>query len=175
MPREYWSGECSPHVAPADRDVISLELGRALGRARRARGLRWEPRPGDHFVVPDRDLDDTVFVVSDMVVEVVQTAAGPVLAFNGTTEWALDSVEIDEAVWLPLEHQLREQLGADLVGLTVVAPPVLGPDPGSEAEPVPPGYAVTVRRGGQEQRYLDVSPEAAYARAVLDGLSRPSR
>jgi hypothetical protein len=148
--------------------VIGLELGRALDRARRARGLQWQPRPGDHFVVPDRDLDDTVFVVSDMVVEVVQTATGPVLAFNGTTEWALDSVEIDEVVWLPLEHQLREQVGDDLVGLTVVDPPVLEPDPGSDA--APRGYAVTVRRGAQERRYLDVSPEAAYARAVLDRL-----
>ena len=42
------------------------------------------------------------------------------------------------------------------------------------SEQAPPGYAVTVRRGADEQRYLDVSPEAAYARAVLDGLSRPS-
>ncbi len=149
--------------------VIDLELATALHRARRARGVRWDPRPGDHFVVPDRELDDTLFVVSDMVVEVVQTAVGPVLAFNGTTEWALDSIEVDEVVWLPLEHQLREQLGEDLVGLAVVTSPPVGSDQ------APPGYVVTVRRGAEEQRYLDVSPEAAYARAVLDGLSRPSR
>ena len=46
-----------------------------------------------------------------MVVEVVDTPLGAVLAFNGTTEWALDSIEVDEAVWLPLEHQLRDLLG----------------------------------------------------------------
>ena len=31
--------------------------------------------------------------------------------FNGTTEWALDSVEQHEAVWIPREDQLRAALG----------------------------------------------------------------
>ena len=64
------------------------------------------------IAISDRDLDDRVFVISHMVVELLQTPAGPLLAFNGTTEWALDSIEVDEVVWLPLEHQLRELLGA---------------------------------------------------------------
>ena len=144
--------------------TTGLELGRAL----RAAGLRWDPRPGDHFVVPDRDLDDTVFVLSHMVVEVVETPVGPMLAFNGTTEWALDSIEVDEAVWLPLEHQLRDLLGDDFVSLETVP----------SDDPATRGYAVTARVGagqregqhradGATERFVDVTAAAAYARAVV--------
>ena len=146
--------------------TIDLELGLTL----RAAGLRRDPAPGDHFVVPDRDLDDTVFVLSHMVVEVIDTPAGPMLAFNGTTEWALDSIEITEAVWLPLEHQLRTLLGEAFVSLELVP----------SDDPVTRGYAVTARAGrtgpassadGVTQRFVDVTAAAAYARALV-ALSR---
>jgi hypothetical protein len=127
--------------------VLSLELSRALRDA----GVRWEPRPGDTFVIPDRDLDGQVFVLSDMVVETVQPPDGPpMLAFNGTTEWALDSLEAHEALWLPCEDQLRTLLGPAFESLERVPGP-------------PEGYAVTAGGG----RHVDVTPEAAYARAVL--------
>jgi hypothetical protein len=74
-------------------------------------GLAWRPAAGDRFVVPDRDLDDTSFVLSDMTVEVHELPKGTVIGFNGTTEWALDDVDKDEALWLPREDQLRELLG----------------------------------------------------------------
>jgi hypothetical protein len=86
--------------------VISVELARQL----RSVGVRWTPVAGDRFVVVDRGMDDDVFVVSDMTVEVHQLPQGPVIGFNGTTEWALDSVEDRDAVWLPRETQLRELL-----------------------------------------------------------------
>jgi hypothetical protein len=70
-------------------------------------GLRWKPASGDRFVIPDRDMDDDVFVLSDMTIEVY----GSVIGFNGTTEWALDDLEKDEALWLPREDQLRDLLG----------------------------------------------------------------
>jgi hypothetical protein len=127
--------------------VLSLELALAL----RAAGVPWHPAPGDAFVVPDRDLDEQVFVLSDMVVQPVEPPHGPlILAFNGTTEWALDSLEAQEAVWLPREEQLRGLLGSAFVSLERVPGP-------------PEGYAVTA--GGT--RHVDVTPEAAYARAVL--------
>ena len=127
--------------------MLSLELALALRDA----GLRWEPCAGDAFAVPDRDLDDEVFVLSDMVVETLRPSDGPpILAFNGTTEWALDSLEADEAVWLPREDQLRWVLGDGFELLERV--------PGE-----PGGYAVTARG----VRYVDVTAEAAYARAVL--------
>ncbi len=87
--------------------MITLELAERLREA----GLIWSPSAGDRFVVPDRDLDDEVFVVSDMVVEIHQRPSGQILGFNGTTEWALDSLKVDQVLWLPREEQLRERLG----------------------------------------------------------------
>lgn len=94
--------------------MIGLELGRRL----RTAGVVWRPVDGDQFVVPDRDMDDVVFTVSDMTVEVREVASvGPLIAFNGTTEWALDSVLQHEVVWLPRESQLRELLGDAFLSL----------------------------------------------------------
>lgn len=94
--------------------VITVALARRL----RDGGLRWDPAPGDRFVVADRDMDDEVFTLSDMTVEVHQLPSGPVIGFNGTVEWALDSVEAGNSVWLPSETQLRERLGATFAQLT---------------------------------------------------------
>jgi hypothetical protein len=127
--------------------VLSLELALAL----RSAGVTWQPATGDAFVIPDRDLDDQVFVLSDMVVQRVQPPQGPpILAFNGTTEWALDSLEAHEAVWLPREDQLRALLGSSFVSLERAAGP-------------PEGYAVTAGTS----RSVDLTAEAAYARALL--------
>ncbi|MFC4786937.1 pilus assembly protein CpaE [Nocardioides sp. MAHUQ-72] len=131
--------------------MVGLEVARALRDA----GVVWRPRKGDRFAIPDRDLDDHVFVLSDMVVELVEVPDGDrVLAFNGTTEWALDALEANEAVWLPREDQLRELLGERFVALERL--------PGVTA-----GWAVTVRNGRDEVRHVDVDAEAAYVRAVL--------
>ena len=59
-------------------------------------------------------MDAEVFVVSQLTIEVRDTPTGPVFLFNGTTEWALDSVAKADAVWLPHEAQLRAALGARL-------------------------------------------------------------
>jgi len=126
-------------------------ITRALAEALRKAGLTWSPANGDRFVVPDRDLDDQVFVVSDMVIEARETPSGPLLAFNGTTEWALDSVAAEEVLWLPWEHQLRALLGDRFAAMERV--------PG-EVE----GYAVVLTDGS---RHVDVDPERAYAHAVL--------
>jgi hypothetical protein len=88
--------------------VLPFELALQLREA----GLAWKPVAGDRFGIPDRGLDDEVFVLSHMTIEVHQLPDGPVIGFNGTVEWALDDVAQDEAVWLPREDQLRELLGA---------------------------------------------------------------
>jgi hypothetical protein len=93
--------------------MISVELARRL----RDGGLRWTPTRGDRFVVVDRDMDEDVFVLSDMTVELHQLPEGDLIGFNGTTEWALDAVEPDDALWLPHEDQLRSLLGATFVRL----------------------------------------------------------
>ena len=130
-------------------------ITRALAETLRAAGLAWTPANGDRFVVPERNLDDTVFVISDMVIENLTLPLGQqVLAFNGTTESALDSLEASEAVWLPREDQLREALGEAFMSLELL--------PGATS-----GYAVTLLVGDRERRYVDVDVEAAYARAVL--------
>jgi hypothetical protein len=90
-----------------DGVVISVKLAIRL----RAAGVTWEPVPGDRFVIPDRGLDDQTFVLSDMIVQVHELPRATVIGFNGTTEWALDDIERDEAIWLPREDQLRGMLG----------------------------------------------------------------
>lgn len=127
--------------------MITAELARRL----RAAGLPWTPAPGDRFVLADRDMDGQVFVVSEMVVDVAETPAGRLFRFNGTTEWALDSVAAEETLWLPREDQLRIALGTRFRGL----------------EPVGDGFAVAVDGPGGPQRHVDVDAERAYARALL--------
>ncbi|GAB3022200.1 hypothetical protein GCM10011376_27390 [Nocardioides flavus (ex Wang et al. 2016)] len=127
--------------------MISLDLAHRLHEA----GLGWTPGNGDRFWVPDRELDDTVFTVSDMVVEVRDLPAGRLLAFNGTTEWALDAIEEHEAVWLPRLEQLLELLGPRFVSLTARSG----------------GHVVRVRTGRSEQEHVDVGAADAAARAVL--------
>ncbi|MFC6286280.1 pilus assembly protein CpaE [Nocardioides sp. GCM10027113] len=130
-------------------------LTREMAQALRDAGLVWTPASGDRFVVPDRDLDDDVFVVSEMVIESVEIPSGDrLLAFNGTTEWALDSLEAAEALWLPREDQLRQLLGEAFVSLEHT---------GREPE----GYAVTTAGPDGPARHVDVTAEAAYARALL--------
>ena len=93
-------------------------ISTALARALRDSGLVWKPRAGDAFRIDLIEVDDEVFVLSDMTVEAHAFSTGTVLGFNGTTEWALDSVDIDDALWLPHEHQLRDALGTAFVSLT---------------------------------------------------------
>jgi hypothetical protein len=133
--------------------MITLELAHQL----RASGVDWDPQPGDRFVIVDRDMDDDVFVVSNMVVDVHDLPGGRVIGFNGTVEWALDSVEANEVVWLPRESQLRDLLGEAFIRL----------------ESVPPGLVVVIRRGVDEHRYADVDAERAYARAFLGLIGAP--
>jgi hypothetical protein len=93
--------------------VISVSLALRLREA----GLRWQPARGDRFVIAGRGMDTDVFVLSDMTVEVHDFPTGPVIGFNGTVEWALDSVDVAAALWLPDEPQLRERLGGTFVSL----------------------------------------------------------
>lgn len=87
--------------------MISDSLARELEDA----GLRWDPAPGDRFRIKAEALSEEIFILSHMVIEPRTYPSGTVLNFNGTTEWALDSVEQDEVVWLPREDQLRAALG----------------------------------------------------------------
>ncbi|MBN0039315.1 hypothetical protein JN535_03895 [Cellulosimicrobium cellulans] len=87
--------------------MISWDLALALRDA----GVRWSPAPGDRFRLLATGRDGDVFTVSDMTIEPHEFDTGVVLGFNGTTEWALDSVALEDALWHPLEGQLRDLLG----------------------------------------------------------------
>ncbi|MEY2849512.1 MAG: hypothetical protein RI885_2179 [Actinomycetota bacterium] len=95
--------------------MISTELARALQDS----GLAWTPASGDVFRIDRAEVDGDVFTVSDMTVEAHEYPSGTILGFNGTTEWALDSVDLDDALWMPREDQLREALGAAFRSLTL--------------------------------------------------------
>lgn len=134
--------------------MLDLDLAQQL----KAAGIGWEPTPGDRFVLPLPDMQDDVFILSNVIADVHRFEGGNVIGFNGTTEWALDSVEQREVVWLPREDQLRDMLGAAFVSL----------------EQVSGGYAVTATApGGADERYVDIEAERAYARAVLARLQVP--
>ena len=133
--------------------MISVETARTLRDAMERAGLAWTPSVGDRFFVPDRGFEEP-FIVSEMVIEVRDLPSGRLIRFNGTTEWALDSVAADEVLWVPWEHQLRTLLGERFATLERV--------PG-EVE----GYAVVLTDGS---RHVDVEPDRAYALAVLAGL-----
>lgn len=133
--------------------MIGLDLARRLQERLRATGNPWQPEAGDRFYIPDRDLDD-LFVVSEMTIEVAELPTGPLIRFNGTTEWALDSIEAGEVVWLPWEHQLRRLLGTRFRRLEALPGP---------AE----GFAVVLEDGS---RHLDTEPDRAYVQALLAAL-----
>jgi hypothetical protein len=127
--------------------MISVALARRL----RDEGLRWDPAPGDRFVVADRDMDDEVFTLSEMTVDVHQHSTGSVIGFNGTVEWALDSVEARDAVWLPSETQLRERLGGTFRGL----------------RPAAAGWRVDLEMAGRATQVEHPDVSEAYGLALL--------
>ena len=131
--------------------MISRELATRLRDA----GLRWHPRAGDQFQLARSDMDSTgtdVFTVSDMTIEAHEYPTGTVLGFNGTTEWALDSVALGDALWFPREDQLREALKATFVRL----------------ERSGDGWAVVTRFRGDEQRFDAPAADEAYGLALLE-------
>lgn len=93
--------------------MITTDIARAL----RTAGLAWRPVSGDAFRIDRPELDGDVFHVSDMTIEPHEFDTGTILGFNGTTEWALDSLAVEHALWLPREDQLRVLLGETFRGL----------------------------------------------------------
>jgi hypothetical protein len=131
--------------------MITVELSRSL----RDSGLRWHPETGDRFVIDKPGVDDDVYTVSEMTVERHDYPTGTILGFNGTTEWALDSVDADDSLWLPREDQLRDLLGPSFVSLARSV------DHGDE-----PAFTVTALIGPVPQLFTDTDPAAAYGQAL---------
>lgn len=127
--------------------MISTELARALQRG----GLRWKPASGDFFRIDRAELENDVFTVSDMTIEAHEFDTGTILGFNGTTEWALDSLALEDALWLPREDQLRDLLGGGFRALRQ-----------DEA-----GYRVEIEVGGSAKHFNAAAAADAYAAALL--------
>lgn len=131
--------------------MISTELARAL----RDSGLTWHPASGDQFRIDRPEVDGDVFTVSEMTVEAHTFPTGTVLGFNGTTEWALDSVDIGDSLWLPREDQLRELLRGTFRSLTRVTE-------GADAV-----YRVDAVVKGDPVVFVGADAADAYGRALL--------
>jgi hypothetical protein len=95
--------------------MISLSLARSLKEA----GLVWRAGVNDFFAIPDRGMDDRVFVISDLLANLDVFRGWPVVTFHGSAEWALDYILTTEVVWLPREEQLRQALLDTLKGETL--------------------------------------------------------
>jgi hypothetical protein len=139
--------------------MISRELAIELRDA----GLAWHPESGDRFQLDlsndvEAEVEADVFTVSDMTIEPHKYPTGTILGFNGTTEWALDSVSIADAVWLPREDQLRELLRATFHGL----------------RRLPDAFEVEIEVGGENLRFEHPDASEAYGMALLELISRSS-
>ncbi|MER3390361.1 MAG: pilus assembly protein CpaE [Microcella sp.] len=132
--------------------MISTGLARALRDA----GLSWTPRSGDRFHIDRHELDADVFTVSELTIEAHEYPSGTVLGFNGTTEWALDSVDLGDTLWLPHEDQLRDLLRTAFRSLEVIDD----------------GYRVTIELAGQRTPFESISAPEAYGLALLAVLER---
>lgn len=131
-------------------------LSRPLALRLRDAGLVWRPSAGDRFQLLTQDMDGSgteAFTVSDMTIEAHTYPTGTVLGFNGTTEWALDSVAIEDALWFPREDQLREALKGTFDRL--------------ERDDPADGWRVTCTFRGESMSHLADTAEDAYAMAVL--------
>ena len=132
--------------------MISTDLALALRDA----GLSWHPASGDRFQLDEPEFEADVFTVSEMTIEPRKYPTGVILAFNGTTEWALDSVALDDALWLPREDQLRELLRGAFRSLVRLADT----------------YRVEIVFAGEVASFEHPQPEDAYALALLHVLRR---
>lgn len=143
--------------------MISTELAAALRDA----GLAWRPRSGDRFQLNEPEFEADVFTVSEMTIEPREYPTGRILAFNGTTEWALDSVALEDALWLPHESQLREMLGGSFRALRRL------PDTYEVEIALRPVGAPVEPQGADEVRVFEYpEPADAYALALLEVLRR---
>lgn len=133
--------------------MIDVALARSLHEA----GLRWRPATGDRFLIDSEGFqtdegEPEIFTISEMTIEAHTYPTGTELGFNGTTEWALDSVSTDDSLWLPREDQLRDLLGPTFHALTR----------GEDGD-----YEVSTTIGGEIQLFSAPDAENAYGSALL--------
>jgi hypothetical protein len=134
--------------------MISLSTARELKNA----GLSWIPAMHDHFVVPDRGMDDHIFVINDIMAYVEIRNSLPMVTFHGTAEWALDYLLTSEVIWLPKEDQLRMAIMRQIS--TENQPALVLSSTGD-------GYRLVIQAKGQKYSFEAAEASEAYAAALL--------
>lgn len=135
--------------------MIPIPLAQQL----KAAGLVWRTNNYDFFAIPERGLDDRVFVLADMMAYTELVQGWPVVAFHGTAEWALDYILTSEVVWMPTEEQLREALEAQLRDL--------GHSPALTLTREPAGYRCLLALDGAPAPFDAPTAAEAYGLALL--------
>jgi len=137
-----------------DLAVLLLPLALELKQA----GLHWFPQLHDFFTIPDTELQDRIFVISDMTIDIQKLFGRQMITFNGALEWSLDYVLTVEAVWLPTEGQLRQQLQDYLAG---------EPEPVIELVSHMADYTCRIKILGEKLEFSEAKASDAYGRAIL--------
>jgi hypothetical protein len=139
--------------------MISLAKAIALKQV----GLEWRPYTNDFFAIPERDLDDRIFVISDMLamVDVIQNMQ--FISFQGASEWALDSLVTEETVWMPRDDQLLSALEAALISKGYYSLFL-------KSDIV--GYVLQIQTGGEKIVFSGKRVSEVYADALLDILKK---
>jgi hypothetical protein len=133
--------------------MLSLSAALQLKEA----GLPWEPALHHFFAVPDRGLDDRVFVISDMMATHAMLRGHPALLFNGAVEWALDYIMVAEVVWIPTESQVRSELEQRLLAI---------PDSSLTLTSTLDGYRCEIQVAGESHTFEAFGAPEAYALAL---------
>lgn len=134
--------------------MLSLVVAQQLKKG----GLDWKIAKNDFFVIPDRGLDDTIFVISDMTVLVETLSGALAVTFHGSVEWALDHVEVAELIWIPREDQLRHMLEQYLIGVR---------EPSLVLISTADGYRCEIQFQGQFLAFEAFGAGDAYGKALL--------
>jgi len=134
--------------------MLSLSTAIQLKEA----GLKWTPGLLDYFAIPERGMDEKVFVISDLLVTVEMLSGSQIVSFQGASEWALDYLVTSEAVWVPREDQLRQLLQDALL---------MQGNPGCRLISGLKGCTCTIELRGAKLEFTHPDASEAYAQALL--------
>ena len=134
--------------------MLQMSLALELKQA----GLHWIPHLHDFFAIPDTELQDRIFVISDMTIDIQKLFGRQMITFNGALEWSLDYVLTIEAVWLPTEGQLRQRLQDYLSGEA---------EPAVELLSLMDGHTCRIMILGKTLEFSEARASDAYGRALL--------
>jgi hypothetical protein len=134
--------------------MVSLSLAIKLKQA----GLAWQPKLHDFFAIPQPELEDRLFVLSDMTIEIEPIFGWQAITFNGAVEWSLDYIMTADVVWVPTESQLREMLQEHLLAEE---------QPAVHLASAISGYHCQITLGGNIHEFEAATASDAYGLALL--------